>query len=54
MTRRTGKHPVVLKTSMYVNVPFYLREEQNITENSNVEYERVGNNQLIIRIGGKQ
>ena len=51
MARRNGKHPVVLKTSMYVPVPFYLKEEQGITEKSLVSYEREGKNGLIIRVG---
>ena len=51
MARRTGKHPVLLKTSWYAPIPFYLREEQNITEKSVVSYEREGRNGLIIRVG---
>jgi hypothetical protein len=53
MARKNGKHPVLLKTSMYVPIPFYLKEEQGITEKSKVEYERVENG-LIIRVGGQQ
>ncbi len=52
--RKSSKHPVLMRTSMYVNIPFFIVEEQGISEKSNVEYEKVGNNQLIIRIGGKQ
>jgi hypothetical protein len=51
MARRSGKHPVILKTSMYVPIPFYLKEEQGINEKSVVEYERIGKNGLIVRIG---
>ena len=54
MARRTGKHPVLLKTSMYCLVPFYLKEEQGITEKSSVSYEREGRNGLIIRVGGQE
>jgi hypothetical protein len=54
MARRSGKHPVFLKTSMYVPVPFYLKEEQGITEKSQVKYERDGQKGLIIRIGDNQ
>ena len=51
MARKSGKHPVLMKTSMYVPIPFYLKEEQDITEKSVVEYERIGKNGLIVRIG---
>ncbi len=51
--RKSSKHPVLFKTSMYVNVPYFLVEEQNITEKSQVKYERYGKNGLTIRIGGK-
>lgn len=54
MARKGGKHPVVLKTSMYVSVPFYLKEEQGITKESVVEYERIGKNGLIIKVGGQK
>jgi hypothetical protein len=40
-----------MKTSYYVNVPFFLVEEQHIDQKSVVEYERVGKNGLIVRIG---
>ena len=51
--RKSSKHPVQMKTSWYVNIPFFMAEEQGISEKSNVIYERIGNNQLVIRIGGK-
>ncbi len=54
MARRSGNHPVLLKTSMYVPVPFYLKEEQGITERRHVTYERDGKNGLIIRVGDQQ
>jgi hypothetical protein len=50
MARKNRKHPILLKTSMYVPIPFYLKEEQGLTEKSDVEYERVENG-LIIRVG---
>ena len=50
--RKSSKHPVQMKTSWYVNIPFFMAEEQGISEKSNVIYERIGNNQLVIRIGG--
>ncbi len=51
--RKSSKHPVLFKTSMYVNLPYFLVEEQHITEESQVKYERDGKNGLTIRIGGK-
>jgi hypothetical protein len=54
MARKNGKHPVLMRTSMYVPIPFYLKEEQGITEKSKVEYERDGKNGLLIRVGGHQ
>ena len=50
--RKSSKHPVLMKTSYYVNVPFFLVQEQGITEKSVVAYERVGRDGLIIKIGG--
>ena len=47
------KHPIYLKTSMYVPIPFYLVEEQNITSESNLIYERTDNG-LIIKIINKK
>ena len=49
--RKASKHPVLMKTSYYVNLPFFLVEEQGINEKSVVEYERIGKNGLIVRIG---
>jgi len=49
--RKSSKHPVLMKTSWYVNVPFFLAEEQHITEDSQIEYERSGKSGIIIRIG---
>lgn len=54
MARKSGKHPILLKTSMYVPIPFFLKEEQGITTQSKIEYEREGKNVLIVRISGKQ
>jgi hypothetical protein len=50
--RKSSKHPVLMKTSYYVNLPFFLVEEQHIDQKSVVEYERVGKDGLIIKIGG--
>lgn len=50
MARIGGKHPIYLRTSMYVNVPFFLVEETNITSESRVQYERVEGG-LIIMVG---
>ncbi len=50
MARIGGKHPIYLRTSMYVPVPFYLVEETNITSESRVVYERVDGG-LIIKVG---
>ena len=47
------KHPIYLKTSMYVPIPFYLVEEQDITSESNLIYERTDNG-LIIKIINKK
>ena len=52
--RKSSKHPVLMKTSWYVNIPFFLAEEQGITEKTNVRYEKDGKNGIIIRIGGRQ
>ena len=49
--RKSSKHPVLMKTSLYVNLPFFMAEEQHIDQKSVVEYERVGKNGLIVRIG---
>ena len=51
MVRKNVKHPIVLKTSMYVNIPFFIKEEQELTEKSEVRYERVGEKGLIIKVG---
>lgn len=51
MVRKNVKHPIVLKTSMYVNIPFFIKEEQHISEKSSVRYERVGEKGLIIKVG---
>lgn len=52
--RKSSKHPVLMRTSLYVNIPFFLADELGINEGSNVTYERNGQNGLIIRVGGKQ
>lgn len=52
MVRKSSRHPIKMKTSLYVNVPFFLAEEQHISEKSEVEYERSGNG-IIVRIGVK-
>ena len=52
--RKSSKHPVLMRTSMYVNIPFFIVEEQGISEKSHVEYVRDGQKGLIIRIGGDQ
>lgn len=52
--RKSSKHPVLMKTSWYVNIPFFLAEEQGISEKTNVRYEKDGTNGIIIRIGGRQ
>lgn len=51
MARKGVKHPIVLKTSMYVNIPFFIKEEQRLTEKSEVSYERIGKKGLIIKVG---
>ena len=51
MARKSGKHPIMLKTSMYVPIPFFLKEEQGISTESKIKYERIGKNGLIVRIG---
>lgn len=51
MARKSGKHPIRLNTSLYVSLPFFLAEEQGINEKSVVEYERIGKNGLVVRIG---
>ena len=50
MVRKSSKHPIKMKTSLYVNLPFFMVEEQHITEKSEVEYERVGNG-IIVKVG---
>ncbi len=50
MARMGGKRPIYMRTSMYVPVPFYLVEEQHITSESRVMYERVDGG-LIIKVG---
>ncbi len=52
--RKSSKHPVQMKTSWYVNIPFFMAEEQGISEKSEVRYEKDGKEGLIIRIGGTQ
>lgn len=51
MARKGAKHPIILNSSMYVNVPFFIKEEQELTEKSEVRYERVGEKGLIIKVG---
>ena len=51
--RKSSKHPVLMKTSWYINIPFFLADEQRITDKSRVEYERDGHDGIIIRIGGR-
>ena len=46
----SSKHPIYLKTSMYLNIPFFLVDEQKITSESRVVYERVDGG-LIIKVG---
>ena len=52
MVRKSSKHPIKMKTSLYVNLPFFMVEEQHISETSEVAYERSGNG-IIVRIGVK-
>ena len=51
MVSKNRRHPISVKTSLYVNVPFYLREEQHLSEKSDVVYQRVGEKGLIIKVG---
>ena len=51
MGKPNGRRPIYVRTSMYVPVPFYLVEEQHITSESRVVYERVDGG-LIIKVGG--
>lgn len=50
MTGVNRGHPIYLKTSMYLNIPFFLVEEQGLTSESRVVYERVEGG-LIIKVG---
>lgn len=42
-------HPIYIKTSLYVNIPFYM-VDKNISSESRVVYERVDGG-LIIKVG---
>ncbi|MCL5253723.1 MAG: hypothetical protein M1351_06525 [Candidatus Thermoplasmatota archaeon] len=52
--RKSTKHPVLQRTSWYVNLPYFLAEEYDVTRDSPVKYERE-KDEIIIRIGrGRQ
>lgn len=48
--RKQSMHPIRMKSTLYVSVPYYLADEQGINEGSKVSYQREGKG-IVIRIG---
>jgi antitoxin component of MazEF toxin-antitoxin module len=51
--RKSGKHPVWMKTSLYVNIPFFIVDQLQITEKSDVQY-LSDNGVLVIKVKKQQ